>query len=252
MGVDLYGVRGQCRRVDIILVPGLWLDGSSWDGVVPALEKAGLHTHAVTLPGMESKHADRSSVTLQDQIDAVIAQVDALGPTGRVVLVGHSAGGPIAHATADARPDRVARVMYVGGEPRGDGETLGDFPVEDGEVPLPDWSFFDDEMVADLDGAQRAAFRAQAIPSPALATTDRLRLSDDRRYDVPITMICCEYTSADLREWTEKGYDGTHELAKIHDVEYVDLTCGHWPQFTRPEELARAILDAISPGSPAR
>jgi pimeloyl-ACP methyl ester carboxylesterase len=230
--------------MDIILVPGLWLDGSSWDGVVPALEKAGHRPHAVTLPGMESRDADRSAVTLRDQINAVVALVDG---TGEMVLVGHSAGGPIAHATADARPDRVARIVYVGGEPRGNGETLGDFPVETGEVPLPDWSFFDDEMTADLDEAQRAAFRARAIPSPALVTTDRLELSDDRRYDVPITLICCEYTSADLREWTEKGYDGTHELAKIRDVEYVDLTCGHWPQLTRPEELARAIITAVEP-----
>ena len=32
------------------------------------------------------------------------------------------------------------------------------------------------------------------------------------------------------------------ELAKIRDVEYADLPTGHWPQFTRPEDLARAIL----------
>jgi hypothetical protein len=31
------------------------------------------------------------------------------------------------------------------------------------------------------------------------------------------------------------------ELAKIRDVEYVDLPTGHWPQFTRPGDLARAI-----------
>jgi predicted metal-binding protein len=28
-------------------------------------------------------------------------------------------------------------------------------------------------------------------------------------------------------------------------VEYVDLPTGHWPQFTRPEDLGRAILAAI-------
>jgi hypothetical protein len=39
--------------MDIILIPGLWLDGSSWDDVVPALRWAGHQTHALTLPGME-------------------------------------------------------------------------------------------------------------------------------------------------------------------------------------------------------
>jgi hypothetical protein len=28
-------------------------------------------------------------------------------------------------------------------------------------------------------------------------------------------------------------------------VSYVDLPTGHWPQFTRPDDLARVILDAI-------
>jgi hypothetical protein len=29
------------------------------------------------------------------------------------------------------------------------------------------------------------------------------------------------------------------ELAKIGSVEFIDLPTGHWPQFTRPAELAR-------------
>lgn len=32
------------------------------------------------------------------------------------------------------------------------------------------------------------------------------------------------------------------ELAPIRDVEYVDLTTGHWPQITRPTDLADVIL----------
>jgi len=28
-------------------------------------------------------------------------------------------------------------------------------------------------------------------------------------------------------------------------VEYVDLPTGHWPQFTRPDDLAAVILAAI-------
>ena len=35
------------------------------------------------------------------------------------------------------------------------------------------------------------------------------------------------------------------EFTKIRDVEYVDLPTGHWPQFTRPEDLARAILASV-------
>jgi pimeloyl-ACP methyl ester carboxylesterase len=37
------------------------------------------------------------------------------------------------------------------------------------------------------------------------------------------------------------------ELSLMHDVELVDLPTGHWPQFTRPAELAAAILSAVGP-----
>ena len=56
--------------MDIILIPGLWLDGSSWDKVVPVLERAGHRTYALTLPGMESKDADLSRITLRDHVAA--------------------------------------------------------------------------------------------------------------------------------------------------------------------------------------
>lgn len=234
--------------MDLILIPGLWLDASSWDAVVPVLQRAGHRTHPLTLPGMESKDADRSDITLRDHVDAVVETIDSLTPNGgTVVLVGHSGGGAIAHAAADARPDRVARVVYVDSGPLADGGVINDeLPAEDGEVPLPDWSLFDDEDLVDLDDELRAAFRARAVPSPVHVARDPQVLSDERRYDVPITIIACEFPSAMLREWIEQGHPYVRELAKVRDVEYVDLPTGHWPQFTRPEELGRAIAASVS------
>lgn len=233
--------------MNVILIPGLWLDGSSWDEVVPALQQAGYHTHALTLPGMESNETDRSQVTLRDHVNAVVEVIDSIDPTnGKVVLVGHSGGGAIAHAALDARPDRVARVVYVDSWPLGQGGAINDeFPTNNGEVPLPDWSLFDDEDLVDLDNALRAAFRERAIPSPAHVTSDPQQLSDERRYDVPITVIACEFPSATLRGWMQQDHPSLRELAKIRDVDYIDLPTGHWPQFTRPEELGRAIIAGV-------
>ncbi len=235
--------------MDIILIPGFWLDGSSWDDVVPALEQAGHRTHALTLPGMEAKDADRSGITLRDHVVAVVDMIDSLDPAdGKVVLVGHSGGGAIAHAAVDARPARVARVVYVDSGPLGAGGVINDeLPVENGEVPLPAWQLFDDEDLVDLDDELRAAFRERAIPTPAHVTSDRQQLSDERRYDVPVTVIACEFPSAKLREWMKQDHPYVRELAKIRDVDYIDLPTGHWPQFTRPQELGRAILASVGP-----
>jgi len=228
----------------IVLIPGLWLDGSSWDEVVPALQQAGHRTHALTLPGMEAKGADRSKITLRDQVEAVVAVIDSYDSVaGEVVLVGHSGGGAIAHAAVDARPTRVARVVYVDSLPLGDGGVINDaFPAADGDVPLPDWSLFDEEDLIDLDDELRARFRERAIPAPVHVARDPQQLSDERRYQVPITVISCEFPSAMLREMIEQGDGYVQELAKVRDVDYIDLPTGHWPQFTRPKELGHAIL----------
>jgi len=231
--------------MDIVLIPGFWLDGASWDEVAGPIRDAGHTVAALTLPGLESREADRTGIGLRDHVDAVIGVVDSLPDP--VVLVGHSGGGAIAHATADARPDRIARVIYVDSGPLAHGGVINDeLPVVNGEVPLPDWSVFDEEDLVDLDEGLRAKFRSIAIPQPVGVTSDKQVLSDDRRYDVPSTVVACEFSSQALRGWMAEGHPYVAELAKMKDVEFVDLPTGHWPQFTKPRQLARVILAAVN------
>jgi pimeloyl-ACP methyl ester carboxylesterase len=234
-------------RMDVILIPGFWLDATSWNQVTPLLEEAGHRVHPVTLPGLESVGADRSGIGLRDHIDAVVALVDAFPTDAEIVLVGHSGGGAVAHGVVDARPDRIARVVYVDAGPQADGDAINDeLPVVDGEIPLPDWSEFEDADLVDLDDELRAAFRARAIPQPVGVAYDPISLHDERRYDVPITIIACEFPSAALTEWIAAGSPFTRELAKFKNADYVDLPTGHWPQFTKPVQLGQAIVAAIA------
>jgi pimeloyl-ACP methyl ester carboxylesterase len=230
--------------MDLVLIPGFWLDAASWDDVAAPLREAGHRVHALTLPGLESGDADRSGIGLRDHVAAAVAVVDSIPDP--VVLVGHSGGGAIAHAVADARPDRIARVVYVDAGPLGDGQCINDqLPEVDGEVPLPDWSLFEPEDLVDLDDTLRDRFLAIAVPEPVGVARDPQVLSDDRRYDVPVTVIACEFTTDMLREWMAAGSPFVAELSRITDVELVDLPTGHWPQFTRPRELAEAIIAAV-------
>jgi pimeloyl-ACP methyl ester carboxylesterase len=178
---------------------------------------------------LESRDADRSGISLRDHVDAVVAVIDSVDPAaGELVLVGHSGGGAIAHAAVDARPDRVARVVYVDSWPTGDGGVINDeLPARDGEIPLPDWSHFEKEDLVDLTDELRAAFRARAIPTPERVARDQQQLFDERRYAVPVTVIACAFPSAQLRNWMSQGEDALQELAKIRTVDYIDLPTGH-------------------------
>lgn len=231
-------------RMDIILVAGFWLDGSSWDEVTPPLVEAGQRVHTPTLPGLEGIDAPRAGIGLRDHIDAIVAIID--GVEGDLVLVGHSGGGAIIHGAIDARPGRVTRAVYVDAGPLGEGGVINDeIPTDGDDAPLPPWEFFDDEDLVDLDDPLRDAFRARAIPQPRLVTSDAQHLFDERRYDVPATVIACEFPSAMLTQMVEQGHPYVAELARVRDVEYVDLPTGHWPQFTRPVELGAVILAAV-------
>jgi pimeloyl-ACP methyl ester carboxylesterase len=198
----------------------------------------------VTLPGMESPDADRSEITLRDHVDAVVELVDQVQDP--VVLVGHSGGGAIIYAVADARPNRIVRTVYVDSGPLGDGDSINaELTVVDGEIPLPDWSEFEEQELVGLDEAGRREFRAKAIPSPGRVATDQQALQDERRYDIPATVITSTFPGPMLRELIDGGHPFTAELARVKDFEIVDLPTGHWPQVTRPADLAEAIITAV-------
>ena len=229
--------------MDVILIPGLWLDGSAWREVAEALEGYGLRCHPITLPGMESPAADRSSVDLDDVVGTIVSVLDEC--LGDVLVVGHSAGCGLAYAAVDARPGSVTAVAYVGGFPTPSGSpVVSGFPVVAGEIPFPGLDVFDDADVRDLDDAGRAALVARALPSPGCLATEPLQLTDENRYTVPVTLVCTEDTAADLQEWVAAGETPVSEIPRFADVTYHDLGGGHWPMLTQPEALARVLLDA--------
>ncbi|WP_307785385.1 alpha/beta fold hydrolase [Microbacterium hibisci] len=228
--------------MDIILVAGLWMGGWAWYEVAPALERAGHRPVPLTLPGMESADADRSRIQLADHVEAVVAAIDA-APGEQVILVGHSAGAGIVYAAADARPDRVARLILIGGFPTADGDPLlRGYEPRGADLPLPDWADFDEADLRDLGDGGMTAFRAYAVPSPAGVVTGIQHLHDDRRHDIPVTAVASEYSVADLQSWIAAGAEPVQEFTRLTDVTYVDLPTGHWPQLTQPHELARVIL----------
>ena len=224
--------------MDIILIAGLWLDGSAWDDVVPELERLGHRGVPVTLPGQGD---GATSATLDDQVDAVVAAVDA---AQRPCVVGHSAACSLAWLAADRRPDAVSSVALIGGFPNADGESYADFfPTVDGAMAFPGWGPFEGPDSDDLDEATKASVAAAAIAVPEGVSKGVVRLTDDRRRAVPVTLVCPEFTPAQAQEWLDAG--DLPELSAAEHLDLVDLETGHWPMFSAPAELAR-VLAAVA------
>ncbi|MEV5440149.1 alpha/beta hydrolase [Streptomyces sp. NPDC052682] len=226
--------------MDIVLIAGLWLDGSAWDEVVPELAALGHRPVPLTLPGQGDGAA---SATLDDQLAAVVAAVDAA--PGKPLVVGHSAAATLAWLAADARPEKVAEVALIGGFPAAGGQAYAaHFAIEGGVMPFPGWDPFEGADTADLDQQARDRFASAAVPVPEAVARGVVRLTDERRFDVPVVVVCPEFTPAQAEEWIAAGE--SPELARAAHLAYVDLDSGHWPMLTRPRELARVLAKSAT------
>ncbi len=225
--------------MDIVLIAGLWLDASVWERVAAELAALGHRAVPVTLPGQGDGN---TSATLADQSAAVLAAVDAAA--GRPRVVGHSAACSLAWLAADARPDKISKVVFIGGFPSADGKTYaaGLFPTRDGAMPFPGWGEFEGPDSADLDDTAKDAIASAAVPVPEGVTDGVVRLADARRYDVPVVLICPEFSPAEAQEWIARGE--VAELPKSRNVSFLDIGSGHWPMITAPAELARLLSQA--------
>jgi pimeloyl-ACP methyl ester carboxylesterase len=103
---------------NIVLVHGLWADGSSWNKVIPILQNAGHRVIAVQL-------AERS---LAEDVATVKRAIDLVG--GPTILVGHSFGGFVI-TNAAYNNSNVTGLVYVSAFAPDEGESALDFvPIE--------------------------------------------------------------------------------------------------------------------------
>src|SRR6266516_2319114 len=229
----------------IILVPGFWLGAWAWDEVAAALRADGHDVTAITLPGLESVDADRSSITLADHVDAICDAVTAAGRP--VVLAVHSGTGAPGYAVTDRIPDQIAAMVYVDSAP-----ATGALDPDFDRVELPLHSpekLAEEENLDGLSDEQLETFRRRAVPEPGGVLRDAPDLTNDARLDVPSTVICTGFPSEQVKAAVEKGYAWLGGLAKLRNVTYVELPTSHWPMWSRPQELAALIGDAARRGS---
>ena len=232
----------------IILVPGFWLGAWAWDEVVADLRADGLDVSAITLPGLESADADRSSITLSDHVDAIVEAVKAAEVP--VVLAVHSASGFSGYAASDRSPDRIAAMVYVDTAP---GKGALDPEFVGLEKPLV-WN--DIEAEENLDGLseeQKETFRQRAVPVPGGILREAVELTNDARKDIPSTLICTGFTPEQYQTYAKEHPEWAFlaGIPELRNASWIDLPTSHWPMWSRPKELAAIIGDVAKAHAPA-
>ena len=226
------------RSAPIILVPGFWLGAWAWDEVADFLRDDGFGVTALTLPGMDSKHTDRSSIGFADHVDAIVKAIESHEEP--VVLAVHSATGFTGYAASDRVPGRIAAMVYVDSAP---GIPPQDPDFSDTEKPL-NW----DELVAEenLEGVseeQQATFRERGVPVPGGVLRDAYALTNDARNDIPTTFICTAFTAAEYQKYgaQEPRMSWLAGIPEIRNATWIDMPTSHWPMWSKPRELADHI-----------
>ena len=229
----------------VLLVPGHWLGAWAWDEVARNLRDRGLDPAALTPPGLDPDDPKRAGATLSDQISWLRKQVDEL--PAPPVVVAHSGAGQVVSGLLDSDPAAVARVVYVDSGPATDGAFLPTLPVDVAEVPLPPFAELGQQASLEgLDDDQLARFRARAVPMPGGVLREPLRLRNDARRDVPSTIVACSLPSEQMLAMAADGHPMFAEVARLTDLEVVDLPTGHWPMWSRPDDLAVVIAARVT------
>jgi pimeloyl-ACP methyl ester carboxylesterase len=229
----------------IVLVPGFWLGAWAWDEVAASLRADGHDITALTLPGLESAEADRSSITLADHVNAICAAVTAAGRP--VVLAVHSAAGSSGYVVTDRIPEQIAAMVYVDSGPA-TGALNPDFTAAEMPLPSPE-ELAEEENLDGLTEEQLESFRQRAVPEPGALLREAPVLTNSARLDVPSTVICTGFTSEQVKDAVKEGYAWVGGLTELRDVTYVDLPTSHWPMWSRPADLAAILGDVARSAS---
>lgn len=133
--VEERGATMSAAKAVFVLVHGGWHNHSAWDKVLPILNASGFAVLTLDLPGAGAhsiapvslhpydpvafaiERSPVAAITQDERTQAVVALIEeaALLGNGKVILVGHSAGGMTISAVAEQIPHRLQAVVYVAG-----------------------------------------------------------------------------------------------------------------------------------------
>ncbi len=244
-----------------VLVGGAWLGGWCWQPVARRLRDNGHDAYPVTLTGLgERVHLASPEVDLETHITDVVNLIE-FEDLHDVVLLGHSYAGLVVTGAADRIPERISCLVYLDTAllPEG-GMLIEKFPPElrkrteeqvqeigEGwKFPIPP----PEELanMASLKGVDEDHLRmlySRATPQPFGTYTQPLHLKNPAREELPKLGILCSFSLDQVKEMIVSGQPLFRELARP-EWRFVELPTGHYPMFSRSEDLAKLLLELPS------
>ena len=240
-----------------VLAGGAWLGGWCWRPVARRLREEGHDVYPATLTGLgERVHLASPRVDLDTHITDVTNLIE-FEDLHDVVLLGHSYAGLVITGVGDRIPGRISQLIYLDTGPLPDGTALIDtYPTEarqrverqveevgDGwRLPMP--PFEELAQQASLEGLsddQLRLFRSRAVAQPFGTYTRPLRLKNPAREAIPKVAILCSFSQARVQELIASDEPLFRGLAGPN-WSFVELPTGHWPMFSRPDDLAALLI----------
>ena len=229
------GVQGMAttNATNIVLVHGVWADGSSWSKVIPILENAGHRVIAVQLP----------LSSLADDVATVKRAIDLVG--GPVTLVGHSYGGFVI-TNAGYNNQNVTGLVYVSAFGPDEGESTANF-VDVAKLP-PGLLVFDSGGYAYIN----PEMFHQAFVQDANATEAEIMAVVQKPAH---QSILTEPSGPPAWKQLPTGFevsesdhiippDAQRQFAQRMNATTISLNSSHASLVSHPDEIAQLILDA--------
>lgn len=232
-----------------VLVHGAWHGGWAWDDVKPVLEEAGHEVDAMDLPGHGSDSTPTSEVTLESYVNRTVEAVDASDEP--VYLVGHSLAGSVIGETAERRPEKLSKLVYVCAFLLQNGESpLGWSQSDEGSIILQSLEMSEDQSTATVsDEGLKNALYNDAPDEVVEAARKRLDNQSLEPFGAQATV-----TDENFGRVPRVYIETTNDRAVSNSVQremISNLPCekvytmdtSHLPMASKPEELGRNLDD---------